>query len=269
MVKFTKVVASGNDFIIVDTRRSQGHQVTRSPVKDWSSFAKKVCVRRTGVGADGLLLLENSKTADVKMRIFNPDGGEVEMCGNGARCVALYCNKKNIKIETKAGTLGAELSSKGRVKVKMTDPVDLKLNFKINLNGKDYEVHFINTGVPHVVHFADDIDNFRVKEIGRLIRYHADFQPAGTNANFARFVDKKTIGLRTYERGVEDETLACGTGACASAIVAAILDEVSPAVDVETKSGEVLTIYFDKKGDVVKNVYLEGEAQIVFKGDVK
>lgn len=272
MVKFTKVVASGNDFVIVDNRKGLGARgqgpgaEVRGSGVDWSDFAKKICVRRTNVGADGLLLLENSKTADVKMRVFNPDGGEVEMCGNGSRCVALYCNKKHIKIETKPGILEAELSSKNMVKVKMTDPSGLKLNFKINLKGKDYEVHFINTGVPHVVHFTDDIDNFRVKEIGRLIRYHADFQPAGTNANFARFVDKKTIALRTYERGVEDETLACGTGACASAIIAAILGKVSPAVDVETKSGEVLTVYLDKKGDIVKDVYLEGEARIVFEG---
>jgi len=164
MVKFTKVVASGNDFVIVDNRKGPGSS-SQGPGVDWSDFAKKICARKRSVGADGLLLLENSKTADVKMRIFNPDGGEVEMCGNGSRCVALYCrkqkteNREQIEIETKAGILQAEVTLKNRVKVKMTDPVDLKLNFKINLNGKEYEVLFINTGVPLVVYFTDDIDN--------------------------------------------------------------------------------------------------------------
>lgn len=261
MIEFTKAVASGNDFVIVDNRKG-GLSL------DWPSFAKKVCERKTGIGADGLLLLEGSKKADVLMRVSNPDGSEVDMCGNGARCVVLYCNKRRIKVETKAGILEAELSSKGRVKVKMTDPKDLRTNFNINLNGREHQVHYVNTGVPHIVHFTEELDDFNVKEIGSLIRYHSIFQPAGTNADFVKALDKKSLAVRTYERGVEDETLACGTGVCASVIIASSVKGVSSPIDVRTKSGEVLKVYFSKDKDSYKDVYLEGEAELVFKGGI-
>jgi len=267
MMSFTKAVASGNDFIIVDNRTGQVSGKSGQGA-DWCSFAKKLCERKTGIGADGLLLLEDSREADVKMRIFNPDGNEVDMCGNGARCVVFYCNKKEVKIKTRAGILQAELLSKNKVKVKITDPKDLKIDFSINLNGQDYKAHYINTGVPHVVRFLEELDNFDVGKIGRLIRYHKDFQPKGTNANFVKLLDKKSIAIRTYERGVEDETFACGTGACASAIIASLIEKVSSPINVSTRSGEILKVYFDKDKDVVKNVYLEGEARIVYNGQV-
>jgi len=262
MIKFAKLVASGNDFVLVDCRKKCALP------SDMAGFAKTVCSRKTGVGADGLLLLERSKKADVKMRIFNPDGGEVDMCGNGSRCAVLYCNKSRIKIETGAGMLEAELTSGNKIKVKMTDPKDLKTDFSLNLDGKSYKVHFVNTGVPHVVSLAEDIDNFDVKKIGSLIRYHDNFKPAGTNADFVKFEGSGKIVIRTYERGVEDETLACGTGACASAIIVSLLKSMPSPVSVKTRSGDVLKVYFDKDGDSFKNVYLEGEANLVYEGGI-
>lgn len=258
-LNFTKAVASGNDFIIVDNRGGQA--------AEWPSLAKKLCQRKISIGADGLLILEDSKKADVRMRIFNPDGSEAEMCGNGSRCVAYYCKTAHT-VETKAGVLEAKLQTANRVKIRMTDPTDLKMKIDINLNGRDYEIHFVNTGVPHAVYFADNLDNLDVTELGRLIRYHDAFRPAGTNADFVEVRDKKTIALRTYERGVEDETLACGTGACAAAIISSFAKGVTPPVDVYTKSGEVLKIYFDKDRDGIKNLYLEGEAEMVFEGTI-
>ena len=274
---FVKAVASGNDFVIVDNRKAQK--------VGWSHFAKRVCRRKTGIGADGLLLLEDSDKADIKMRVFNPDGSEVEMCGNGARCVALYYSCQlsvspsprlrrtgvscQIKIETKAGVLQAEFSSENRVKVKMTDPKDLKIGLDINLNEKNCKVHYINTGVPHVILFVEDIDDFNVKEIGNLIRYHGNFQPAGTNADFVKFLDKNSIAIRTYERGVEDETFACGTGACASAVVSSVVRGALSPIDVHARSDEVLKVYFEKDKDNVKNLYLEGEARIVYEGKIR
>ena len=268
MMNFTKAVASGNDFVIVDNRTGQAPGKSGQGA-NWCSLAKKLCERKTGIGADGLLLLEDSRGADVKMRIFNPDGSEVDMCGNGSRCVALYCNKKQVKIETRAGILQAELSSKNKVKVRITNPKDLKIDFSVNLNGEDYKAYYINTGVPHVVYFLEGLDSLDVKKIGRLTRYYKDFQPEGTNANFVKFLDKKSIAIRTYERGVEDETLACGTGACASAIIASLVKEVTSPVNVSTRSGEILKVYFDKDRDVFKDVYLEGEVRIIYKGQVK
>jgi len=262
MIKFTKLVASGNDFFLVDNRNGNLASV------DWPDLAQKACPGKGEKGADGLLVLEGSKKADVKMRIFNPDGGEVEMCGNGSRCTALYCGKPRLKIETAAGILEAEVSSGGRIKVRMTEPKDLKAGFSLSLNGKDYKAHYVNTGVPHVVHFTEDIEGLDVKKTGALIRYHDSFKPAGTNADFVKLLSGNSIAVRTYERGVEDETLACGTGACASAIIASLLKGIGSPVSVKTQSGEVLKVYFDKDGDNFKDVYLEGTARIVCEGGI-
>jgi len=260
-IAFTKAIASGNDFVIIDNRANH-HTL------EWSSFALKVCNRKTGIGADGLLVLEASDKADVKMRILNPDGSEVSMCGNGSRCVTLYCKKSPIRIETIAGILEGELPSKNRARVKMTDPFDLKKDLDISLDGKAYKVHYVNTGVPHVVYFTNDIESFDVTKIGKAIRYYKDFQPDGTNADFVKVLDKQSISVRTYERGVEDETLACGTGATASAIIASVIKDIPSPVDVKTKSGETLTISFDKAKDDIRKVYLEGEVRLERNGEI-
>jgi len=219
------------------------------------------------VGADGLLILEKSKLADVKMRIFNADGSEAQMCGNGARCVALYTGKSKIKIETKAGIIESQVN-KDSAKVKLTDPKDLKLDIPLTINYRTLRVNFINTGVPHTVIFVEGLDRIDVFNLGRQIRYHKRFAPAGTNVDFIEVIDKDSIKIRTYERGVEDETLACGTGAVAAAVITGIRYQVSGIryFNVCTRSREMLKVYFERKNNRFKNVWLEGKVKIVYKG---
>ncbi|MDP8230883.1 MAG: diaminopimelate epimerase [Candidatus Gorgyraea atricola] len=257
-LKFTKMVGAGNDFVLIDIRDKR--QGTRD--KGWSRVAQDLCQRKTGVGADGLLVLEKSKRADFRMRIFNADGSEAEMCGNGLRCAALYVGKKGkAKVETKAGLYEATITGKNRVKIKMEEPKDLKSGFPIRVNDRRIRVSYVDTGVPHTVVFVQGIEKIDVDSIGRSIRYHKEFKPRGTNVDFVEIIDDKNIKMRTYERGVEGETLACGTGAVAAAIISSVRCQVS-GVNVHTKGG-ILKVYIGHKG-----VYLEGEARKVYQGEV-
>ncbi len=265
---FTKMVASGNDFILLDNRV----KIHSAKGESLSDLAKKLCERKSYIGADGLLVIEESKKADIRMRIFNPDGSEVDMCGNGARCAALYAVEnsiapKEMRIETGAGILDAEVVGL-RVKIKLTRPKDIKLNRKLRVGGRTYSVHSINTGVPHAVVFCKGLDKTNIEALGSGLRYHKAFKPKGINADFVTIVNKKEIRVRTYERGVEAETLACGTGAAASAIIASLIFGLKPHIDVITKSQEILRVYFDLAKNRVKNAYLEGEARVVYKGGV-
>lgn len=264
-IKFTKSVAAGNDFAIIDNRRG-------ALKNDLVQLAKKLCSRIYGIGADGLLLVEKSKNADFKMRIFNSDGSEAEMCGNGSRCAALYAHDRKIapasmRIETAAGVLNADVQGRN-VKVKFTDPKDIQWNLCLMIHECPYKVNLANTGVPHVVHFVDDLDAVEVKKLGSKMRYHEDFSPRGANVDFVEITNKNKnkIAVRTYERGVEDETLACGTGAVASAIISAEAEKLASPVTVETRSGEVLKVYFESQEGNFKNVYLEGPARLVYEG---
>jgi len=267
VIKFTKSVATGNDFIIIDNRE----YILKG---DPAGIAKKLCDRRYGIGADGLLLVEKSSSADFKMRIFNSDGSEAEMCGNGSRCVALYAHAKkiapaNMKIETMAGILNANVRGE-HVKVKLTDPKDIQWNLCLMIHECPYKVNFANTGVPHVIHFVDDLEAVEVKKLGLKMRYHEEFSPHGANVDFVKITDKNKneIAVRTYERGVEDETLACGTGAVASAIISAEAEKLVSPVTVETRSGEILKVYFEFQEGSFKNVYLEGKARLVYEGSI-
>ena len=267
-IAFTKAVASGNDFIIIDNK--SGELDMRD--FDYSKIAQDLCRRRLSVGADGILVLESSDKADFRMRIVNPDGSEVDMCGNGARCSVLYASLcgwgDDLTFETGAGLLASKVSGDS-VRLKMSDPVDTKLNVNLGIGESMLITHFINSGVPHVVHFVEDLDNYDVKNTGSAIRCHSLFAPAGTNANFVKKPDDKGIAkIRTYERGVEGETLACGTGTVASAIMLGLLDFAESPVKLQTKSGEILTVHFDISGDKVTDVYLEGSACIVCEGRV-
>jgi diaminopimelate epimerase len=268
MIKFTKAVATGNDFIIVDNRDS----VLKTGL---SGIAKKLCDRFYGVGADGLLLVEKSSAADFKMRIFNSDGSEAEMCGNGSRCAALYAHSKkiapdNMKIETMAGMLNANVRGQ-IVKVKLTDPKDIQWNLCLMIHECPYKVNLANTGVPHVIHFVDDLEAIEVNKLGPKMRYHEEFSPNGANVNFVKIADKNKnkIAVRTYERGVEDETLACGTGAVASAIISAEAEKLVSPITVETRSGELLKVYFESHEGNFKNVYLEGKVRLVYEGEIE
>ena len=259
------MVATGNDFVVLDNRKGIiGNRI--------SGFARQLCDRKSGIGADGLLLIEKSKIADFKMRIFNPDGSEPEMCGNGSCCIALYAKLNKIapysmKIETKTGLLSAE-AGKANVKIRMTEPKDMRLGIGLKLKNKSYKLHYINTGVPHVVCFVKDVNNVDLASFGRGIRYHKLFKPEGTNVNIVYLKTKASILARTYERGVEDETSACGTGSVAAAIISAIVKGLKPPIMVHTEGGS-LKIYFTLKDYIIGNVFLEGKAREVFKGQIQ
>ncbi|HSR09927.1 MAG TPA: diaminopimelate epimerase [Thermodesulfobacteriota bacterium] len=265
-IPFSKMNGSGNDFIVIDNR---------AKIVDadrCSEFVQRVCTRKFSVGADGLILIESSKTADFRWRFFNSDGSEAEMCGNGGRCAARFAFLHKIapaklKFETLAGMIEAEVSGR-TVKLQMVKPKGLKLNLEVPIDGRSHRVHFVNTGVPHAVRISGSGDEPDVKELGRKIRHHQVFQPAGTNANFLRPVDRRRIEVRTYERGVEDETLACGTGAVASALIAAALGLADSPVDVRTTGGEILRIHFDGQGPEFDRVFLEGDTRLVYQGEL-
>ncbi len=263
---FTKMAAAGNDFIVVDNRSGVIGN-------DAAKIAKKLSERKYSIGADGLILLDKSKKADVKMRIFNPDGSQAQMCGNGVRCAAKFLadhkmKKGRLSIETLAGIIGAEVR-KNIVTAKLAKPKSLKLNFSLQVNGRNEILNFIDTGVPHAVKFVDSLRGVDVDRFGREIRRHPYFAPRGTNADFVCLGSQNTIEVRTYERGVEGETLSCGTGSTAAALVAAALKGLKSPVLVRTKGGEILKVYFSRKGGKFSDVCLEGPVQTTFEGRVK
>ena len=265
-ISFYKMSGSGNDFIIIDNRNNI---VDENGLYD---FIAKVCRRKMSVGADGMILVENSDNADFKWRFFNSDGSVAEMCGNGARCVARFAHLNGIagpsmSFETLAGIIKAEVIEE-RVKVKMTDPSELKTGDTIQLKNALVSISSINTGVPHVVIVKDSIDDIDIVKTGREIRYHDRFSPAGTNVNFACHIKDNTIAIRTYERGVEDETLACGTGAAACAIVMAHKMKLDSPLSVLTRSNGYLNIFFKEKEGQYYDVYLEGDARIIYKAQL-
>ena len=263
---FVKMAAAGNDFIVIDNRRGLLK-------KDLLGLAKKLCDRKYSIGGDGILLLEKSRRADFRMRIFNPDGSEADMCGNGVRCLAKYAVDKKIakkkhRIETGAGIIEAEVRGNG-VKAHLTDPKDFRPRAELNVNGHKEEIHFINTGVPHAVIFAASLEGLPVESRGRDVRFHGYFAPEGTNVNFVKVQAGNSIEVRTYERGVEGETLACGTGSTASALVSAAYRGLRSPVKVRTSGGEVLKVYFKNEDGRWRDVYLEGPVQSSFEGRVR
>ena len=266
-IEFYKMSGSGNDFIIIDNRWDIIDE------NGLSDFIAKVCRRKMAVGADGFILLENSDKADFKWRFFNSDGSIAEMCGNGARCVArfAYLNDiagPNMSFETLAGIVEAQVTG-DRVKVKMTDPTEFKTDDIIELKNGPLPISSINTGVPHVVIVKKKIDDVDIVEIGREIRFHKQFSPAGTNVDFVSRITDNTIAIRTYERGVEDETLACGTGAAAGAIVVAHKMKLDSPIIVLTQSGGYLNIYYKEKEGKYHDIYLEGDARIIYKAQLR
>ena len=266
-IDFYKMSGSGNDFILVDNRAN----LIEAAVAP--ELARNICRRKVSVGADGLILIENDDEVDFSWNFFNADGSKAEMCGNGGRCVARLANMldicgSNLSFRTLAGIIRAEVSGR-RVKLQMTEPRDLRLDLELEVNGESFNTHFVNTGVPHTVFILDGPEILAQQEVvgqGRKVRYHSQFAPAGTNVNFVAVLGEQELAIRTYERGVEDETLACGTGATAVALVGAAKGIVRPPVDVQTKSGETLTIYFDPKKGLPQEVYMEGETKMIYQG---
>ena len=267
VVDFYKMSGSGNDFILVDNRDN----IIEAELA--AELARKLCRRKVSVGADGLILIENDDEVDFRWNFFNADGSKAEMCGNGGRCVARLANMlgicgSSLSFRTLAGIVRAEVSG-SRVKLQMTEPHDLRLDMELDLNGQRFNTHFVNTGVPHTVFILEGPETLEKQEVvgqGRKVRFHSQFAPAGTNVNFVAVIDEQALALRTYERGVEDETLACGTGATAVALIGAAKGMVRPPVAVHTKSGETLTIYFDPKEILPQEVYMEGETTVIYQG---
>jgi diaminopimelate epimerase len=264
MIPFVKMSGAGNDFVVIDNRAA----VVPEPA---SGLAAKVCARQAAVGADGMLLLEKSPRKAFRMRYFNADGSEAEMCGNGARCIARFASLvgaagQDMEFENMAGDFRASLQPGGSVRLEMTEPHSMQLNRSVTVDGKAYTVHTLNTGVPHALVEWKGLDSAPVFELGRKLRYHPDFGPKGTNVNFGEALGKDQMAVRTYERGVEDETLACGTGSVASAILMAALGKVSSPVSVQVKSGAWLTIHFNLAGQKAGQVVLEGPAVVLYEG---
>lgn len=265
-VPFVKMSGTGNDFIIIDHRKPL---IGREAMAE---FASLVCRRKFSAGADGLILIEDSDQADFKWLFFNADGSVAEMCGNGARCAARFAYMHGIaparmRFETLAGIIEAKVTDIN-VSVKMTDPRGLQMHREIMVDDESVLLHSVDTGVPHAVIFVDDIAEMDVCAWGSRIRHHEAFMPAGTNVNFIQEQDG-AFKVRTYERGVEDETLACGTGATACALVAALLDQTASPVEIITSGGDRLTILFDVKDGVsADNVFLKGPAHVVYKGEL-
>jgi diaminopimelate epimerase len=263
-IPFYKMVASGNDFVVVDNRRGV--------VKDAVAFTRKICQPHQGVGADGVLLFESSKKANFKMRILNLDGSEAAACGNGFRCIALYAHEvlkhsSRMTFESGSGLIEAEVGAKANVRVQLMKPRVFEMAGVLDVLKHRFHYAFLDTGVPHVVIFVEGLEKAEVFETGKAIRNHARFQPFGTNVNFVEVKNKKEIAVRTYERGVENETLACGTGSTASAVVSVLKGYSDAPVSVMTKSGEKLRIDMQKKGSEITKVFLEGKAQFVYKGE--
>ena len=266
MLRFTKMNGAGNDFVLIDNRGGGVH-LNRSQIV-------LLCDRHRGIGADGVLLLEKaSNHVDFRMRYFNADGGEAEMCGNGARCFARFANKVagaegKISFETPAGVISAELAG-DLVTLQMTEPTDLRLNITLPVANEDKSVHFINSGVPHVVIPVSRIDDVDVRREGSAIRYHKMFLPKGTNVNFIEKRGPKKIAVRTYERGVEGETLACGTGVVASVLIFAVTENTGSPIIVIARGGDELQVGFENIDNQFRNVTLTGPAEFVFEGTIE
>ncbi len=257
-IEFSKYQGTGNDFVIVDNRTGQYNNISEKQVRF-------LCHRRFGIGADGLMLLNKKAGYDFEMKYFNADGNESTMCGNGARCLVKFAaecgvHRMEYKFLAVDGEHHAEIELDGDVSLKMSD---------VNQVDHHDSYSILNTGSPHFVKFAVDIMNVDVVESGREIRYSKDFKEKGINVNFVETVDEDEIYVRTYERGVEDETFSCGTGVTASALIAAHNDMGFNRVEVQTRGGK-LSVEFDKIDDQhFKDIWLCGPAELVFKGTLE
>jgi diaminopimelate epimerase len=271
---FTKMQGIGNDFIMVEDFKNE--------VQDKNNLAKELCDRHFGIGADGLIFIENSNIADLKMRIINSDGSNADMCGNGIRCFSKYVYEKNIikkntlDIETPAGIMKAELSVEndmvGTVRINMGKPCyDKKLvpfngelnnkAYSLDIGGKNYEMTTLLMGVPHTVLFSGELSEDNVIQYGRYIE-KLPIYPQGTNVNFVNVIDDRTISVRTWERGA-GPTLACGTGACASVAASYLNNKTGRKVKAKLMKGELII-----EQDVNGYIYMEGPASTVYEGDI-
>jgi len=276
---FVKMNGAGNDFIVFNKDEVAGLQFS-------SSLIKKLCDRRFGIGADGVITVAKSEAHDFEMEYFNADGTTGTLCGNGARCAIQFADTfgisrdKTVKFLSNGVQFSGKVLDHGLIRFNLNNPDSLKENFVVKVSGKEINTNFINTGSPHVVFFLDDptlkefylggqfasIEDFPVYSFGKEVRYLNDFAPAGTNVNFLE-IRNSIIYIRTYERGVEDETLACGTGSAASAIVTYLQKQIPPPLTLVTRGGDKLIVDFSTEDTLIKNVSLTGPAKINFTGE--
>jgi len=263
-INFTKIEASGNDFILIDNRKGTLLHLTKT-------IRRSLCSRKTGIGADGLIVLEKDTTSPFLMRYYNADGGEAEMCGNGARCVARYAFAKRITGEkfsfaSQSGMHAAEILKNNLIKVELPACV-FKKSARLTINGKIQVCDFLIVGVPHIVILTRKLETIDVTSTGRRIRNLNRFKPSGTNVNFVQHLGKNKIRIRTYERGVENETLACGTGVAAAAAVLYRKKMVSSPIYAKTRSGETITVQLKRTKDSLIP-FLVGGVRIVYSGAI-
>jgi diaminopimelate epimerase len=276
-IHFYKMTGTGNDFILIDNRT----RVVDS--EHCADFIRSICRHKVSAGADGVIFIENDSEVDFRWHLYNSDGSEPEMCGNGARCAARFAfltgivDSPKMAFSTKAGIIKAELWDT-KVKVQMPVPRDFKQDITIEAGGQSFNLDFINSGVPHAVCFMKDekgLEKIDIQRFGRALRNHPYFQPEGTNVDFVWIQNDHRIRVRTYERGVEGETLACGTGCMASALLAAVRNRMPSPIEAQVRSGELLAIYYQSLPDPTlspnvpfKEVFLEGEALVSYEADL-
>ena len=266
---FTKMTGAGNDFIVIDDRKNK----IASPKK----LAKKLCDRRWSIGADGLILLRKSAKAAYEMLYYNADGSYGGMCGNGGRCIAHFAITNGIAhnshfFESVGYIYKAKKFTGNLLQLRMKNPSKIELNRSINIDGRIIPYHYIDTGAPHIIIDSEALDqeleSLDVHRLGASLRYHKNFQPFGTNVNFIQKTGKAAVQIRTYERGVEAETLACGTGSVAAAIISSFVLQTKSPVTVKVQSKVKLKIDFLKVEDKISGVCLTGPADFVFTGIV-
>ncbi len=263
-INFMKMSGAGNDFIIIDNRAGLINE-------NINLIAKKLCSRRYSIGADGLILVENSKKANFRARFFNSDGSEFNLCGNGGRCVARFAfinviASRRMNIETKSGSISAEILTNS-VKLQMPLPINVEMNKIIIVNGKKFKGHYVKIGDPHFIAFAKDLDKMPFEFIAKKMRYSETFGNEGSNINLIMQKRENRFIIRTYERGVETETLACGSGCVSAAIALFKLQYPYLTYIFETRSGFILTVYLDIINNEINNIFLEGDARIIYKGE--
>jgi diaminopimelate epimerase len=272
-ISFTKMSGAGNDFIILQDINDP------PPV-----LIQNMCDRRNGIGADGVITISQYPNTGFKMQYYNSDGYKGSLCGNGARCAVKFAHASGMfsssKVEFISGDIlySGEVLRDGKIKFNLQPPEKIQESLFISLNGKDIEIAFADTGSPHVVIYTDkisehfgtkyNIEEVPVEGIGREIRYHEAFAPGGTNVNFLHSENGKLF-IRTYERGVENETLACGTGSVAAAIISHLKKLSEPPVTLLTRSGEELVVNFNYRNSSYSDVSLTGPAEIIFTGEYR
>ncbi len=265
-ISFSKYSGCGNDFILIDNRDGgfPSHDV---------SLIRSLCRRSLGIGADGLILVEDSCKGDFLMRIFNSDGKEAEMCGNGLRCFGMFLKElkapgTHFNVEVSSHIYPISIEGK-EVSVAMVAPQTMEWEIPLEIGSKDFVLDYLDTGVPHAVQFVNNIEKLNVEKLGPKIRHHKRFSPRGTNVDFAELIEGNTLAMRTYERGVEGETLACGTGACAVAIAASRKYGLDNPIVVKTRSGENLKFELVSENGQLKKIMMKGPAKQIYSGIVE